>query len=60
MLPGVVPEPLGGAQRAPQEAITRLGEAIDGTLRDYAGLDGETLRQQRRQKFLSMGSIIPQ
>jgi acetyl-CoA carboxylase carboxyl transferase subunit alpha len=56
----IVPEPLGGAQRAPQEAIARLGEALDETLRQYNGLDGETLRRQRRQKFLAMGSIIPQ
>jgi acetyl-CoA carboxylase carboxyl transferase subunit alpha len=56
----IVAEPLGGAHRAPQEAITRLGEAIDETLRPLAGLDGETLRHQRRQKFLAMGSIIPQ
>jgi acetyl-CoA carboxylase carboxyl transferase subunit alpha len=51
----VVSEPLGGAHRAPQEAIARLGEALDEALRPLAGLDGETLRRQRRQKFLAMG-----
>src|ERR1700676_3739391 len=51
----IVPEPLGGAHRAPQEAITRLGEAIEAALRPWARLDGETLRGQRRQKFLAMG-----
>jgi acetyl-CoA carboxylase carboxyl transferase subunit alpha len=56
----IVAEPLGGAHRAPQEAITRLGEAIDEALRQHAALNGETLRRQRRQKFLAMGSIIPQ
>jgi acetyl-CoA carboxylase carboxyl transferase subunit alpha len=56
----VVAEPLGGAHRAPQEAVRRLGDAIDETLRPYLGLDGETLRRQRRQKFLAMGSIIHQ
>jgi hypothetical protein len=29
-------------------------------LRPLSGLDGEALRRQRRQKFLAMGSIIPQ
>src|SRR5580692_6988913 len=53
----IVSEPLGGAQRAPQEAIARLGEAVDEALRPLARLDGETLRRQRRQKFLAMGSI---
>jgi hypothetical protein len=33
-----------------------LGEAIDEVLRPLAGLDGETLRRQRRQKFLAMGN----
>ena len=56
----IVAEPLGGAHRAPPEAIARLGEAIDDALRPYAGIDGETLRRQRRQKFLAMGSNIPQ
>jgi acetyl-CoA carboxylase carboxyl transferase subunit alpha len=56
----VVPEPLGGAHRAPEEAIAKLGDAIDDALRPHAVLDGETLRRQRRQKFLAMGSIIPQ
>jgi acetyl-CoA carboxylase carboxyl transferase subunit alpha len=56
----VVSEPLGGANRAPQEAIARLGEAIDEALRPLIRLDGESLRRQRRQKFLAMGSIISQ
>jgi acetyl-CoA carboxylase carboxyl transferase subunit alpha len=56
----IVAEPLGGAHRAPQEAMTRLGEALDETLRPLVVLDGDTLRRQRRQKFLAMGSLIPQ
>jgi len=56
----IVAEPLGGAHRAPPEAIARLGEAIDEALRQHTALNGETLRRQRRQKFLAMGSIIPQ
>jgi acetyl-CoA carboxylase carboxyl transferase subunit alpha len=51
----IVPEPLGGAQRAPQEAVARLGDAIDEALRPLLPLDGATLRQQRRHKFLTMG-----
>ena len=56
----IVPEPLGGAHRTPRDAVARLGEALEEALRQYAGVDGETLRQQRRQKFLAMGSNIPQ
>src|SRR6202034_2142607 len=36
----VIGEPLGGAHRTPQEAIARLGEAIDETLRPLGRLDG--------------------
>ncbi|MGA7260683.1 MAG: acetyl-CoA carboxylase carboxyltransferase subunit alpha [Stellaceae bacterium] len=51
----VVAEPLGGAQRAPKEAIEQLGEAIEEALRPLLGIDGGTLRLQRREKFLAMG-----
>ena len=53
----VIAEPLGGAHRAPREAIAQLGEALDETLRQYATQGGDALRRQRRQKFLAMGSI---
>ncbi|HTZ37108.1 MAG TPA: acetyl-CoA carboxylase carboxyltransferase subunit alpha [Stellaceae bacterium] len=55
----IVPEPLGGAHRAPQEAIARLGEALDAALRQCGGVDGDTLRRRRREKFLAMGSNLP-
>ncbi len=51
----IVPEPLGGAHRTPKEAIARLGVALDEALRPLTTLDGDTLRRQRRQKFLAMG-----
>jgi acetyl-CoA carboxylase carboxyl transferase subunit alpha len=56
----IVAEPLGGAHRTPKEAVARLGDVIGETLRQYIGFDGETLRRRRRQKFLEMGTIIPQ
>ncbi|MGC2202225.1 MAG: acetyl-CoA carboxylase carboxyltransferase subunit alpha [Stellaceae bacterium] len=51
----IVPEPLGGAQRAPKEAIEQLGETLEETLRPLLAIDGNTLRLQRREKFLEMG-----
>jgi acetyl-CoA carboxylase carboxyl transferase subunit alpha len=51
----IVPEPLGGAQRAPKEAIATLGEALEDALRSLLAVDGDTLRLQRREKFLAMG-----
>src|SRR5499427_3757764 len=52
----IVPEPLGGAHRLPKEAVEQLGSAIDEALRPLLGLDGSTLRLQRREKFLTIGS----
>jgi acetyl-CoA carboxylase carboxyl transferase subunit alpha len=51
----IVPEPLGGAHRLPNEAVEQLGSAIEEALRPLLGLDGSTLRNQRREKFLAMG-----
>jgi len=51
----IVPEPLGGAQRLPQQAIAALGEAIEAALRPLLALEGKALRAQRREKFLAMG-----
>jgi acetyl-CoA carboxylase carboxyl transferase subunit alpha len=51
----IVPEPLGAAHREPAKAINALGEAIDNSLRELQGLDGNTLRAQRREKFIEMG-----
>jgi acetyl-CoA carboxylase carboxyl transferase subunit alpha len=52
----IVPEPTGGAHRAPKEAVEQLGAALDEALRPLLTLDGGTLRMQRREKFLAMGS----
>jgi len=51
----IVAEPLGGAHRLPKEAVDALGVSIDEALRPLLGLDGTALRDQRREKFLTMG-----
>jgi acetyl-CoA carboxylase carboxyl transferase subunit alpha len=51
----IVPEPLGGAQRSPKQAVEQLGAAIDEALNPLLALDGSALRNQRREKFLAMG-----
>ena len=55
---GVVAEPIGGAHRDPQAAMAATGEAIAGALAELRGLDRETVRQQRREKFLTMGRAV--
>src|SRR6266568_167087 len=51
----IVPEPLGGDHRVPQEAIAALGEALAETLRPLLARDGISLRAERRRKFLAIG-----
>jgi acetyl-CoA carboxylase carboxyl transferase subunit alpha len=50
----VVAEPLGGAHRLPQQAIAALGDAFEAALRGLLGRDGDSLRAERRRKFLAM------
>jgi acetyl-CoA carboxylase carboxyl transferase subunit alpha len=51
----IVKEPAGGAHRDPAAAIASTGEAIANALDEVAGLDRETVRRQRREKFLAIG-----
>jgi len=51
----IVEEPLGGAHRGREEAVRRLGEALAGALAELRGKDGDTLRRERRERFLAMG-----
>jgi acetyl-CoA carboxylase carboxyl transferase subunit alpha len=58
VIDSVVPEPTGGAHRDPRAAIAATGEAIANGLAELHGLDSETVRKQRREKFLDMGRSI--
>ena len=51
----IVPEPLGGAHRAPEEMIQRLGDAVAETLGRLDNQDGQALLDGRREKFLKIG-----
>jgi acetyl-CoA carboxylase carboxyl transferase subunit alpha len=52
----IVTEPMGGAQRAPREAIDAVGKAIEAMLGELSGKKPEALIKDRRQKFLDMGA----
>ena len=58
VIDSVVPEPTGGAHRDPQAAIAATGEAIATALTELRGLDRETVRKLRREKFLTMGRSV--
>ena len=53
----IVPEPIGGAHRAPEVAIDALSHALSSALGELAGMDAKALRADRRRKFLAMGTI---
>jgi acetyl-CoA carboxylase carboxyl transferase subunit alpha len=55
VIDAIVPEPMGGAHRDPAAAIAATGDAIAAALGELAGLDRETVRRQRRDKFLAIG-----
>ncbi|HEX8622227.1 MAG TPA: acetyl-CoA carboxylase carboxyltransferase subunit alpha [Allosphingosinicella sp.] len=50
----IVPEPVGGAHRAPADAIAALGEAIGEELDLLAGLSPAEVRADRRAKYLAI------
>jgi acetyl-CoA carboxylase carboxyl transferase subunit alpha len=55
IIDAIVSEPVGGAHRDPAATIATTGDAIATALAELRGLDRETLRRQRRDKFLAIG-----
>jgi len=55
IIDGVVTEPTGGAHRDPGAAIAAASQAINKALGELKGLSRDTVRRQRREKFLNIG-----
>ena len=55
IIDGIVTEPIGGAHRDPAAAIAATGEVVARAFAELKGLDRETVRRQRRDKFLAIG-----
>jgi acetyl-CoA carboxylase carboxyl transferase subunit alpha len=53
----IIPEPMGGAHRDPEAALTAIGDAIALALAPLRAMTPEALRARRREKFLTMGKI---
>ena len=51
----IVPEPLGGAHRAPAAAIASVGDTIAVALASLVTLSGPALIAARRDRFLALG-----
>jgi acetyl-CoA carboxylase carboxyl transferase subunit alpha len=52
----IVPEPTGGAHRAPAETMTAAADAISVALAALRPMSAQSLREHRRDKFLKIGS----
>lgn len=52
----IIPEPLGGAQRAQDDAIAAVGRSLESMLSSLEGRGRDDLIKARRSKFLDMGS----
>lgn len=53
----VISEPLGGAHRAPTDAMGKVGDAIEKAMTPLSELSTENLIRNRRNKFLEMGKL---
>ena len=51
----IIPEPLGGAHRARDEMIAKVGASLSLALKDLVNLDRKAILAQRHEKFLNMG-----
>src|SRR5882672_4595514 len=49
----VIPEPMGGAHRAPDEAIDAVGKVAAQAIGELSQFDPDTLRRRRQDKFLA-------
>jgi acetyl-CoA carboxylase carboxyl transferase subunit alpha len=58
VIDAIISEPVGGAHRAPTEAIDAVADQIAAGLKEMDGVSGEELLRQRRAKFLAMGRNI--
>ena len=55
IIDAIVTEPVGGAHRDPAAAIAATGEAVANALAEFRGADRDSVRRQRRDKFLAIG-----
>jgi acetyl-CoA carboxylase carboxyl transferase subunit alpha len=58
VIDAIVPEPVGGAHRAPLDAMDAVADQIAAGLKEMDGMTGDEILRQRREKFLAMGRNI--
>lgn len=58
VIDGVIPEPTGGAHRHPETVMASTRDAIANFLADFAGKGRLEIREQRREKFMAIGTTL--
>ena len=58
VIDGIIPEPLGGAHRAPEAAFAAVRDTLEMHMNQLVRIDPGQLRARRRDKFLQMGRGI--
>ncbi|WP_224703793.1 acetyl-CoA carboxylase carboxyltransferase subunit alpha [Devosia aquimaris] len=58
VIDGIIPEPTGGAHRHPDTVMNSSRDAIASFLREFADKSRLEVREQRREKFMAIGTNI--
>jgi acetyl-CoA carboxylase carboxyl transferase subunit alpha len=54
----IIPEPPGGAHRAPVDMARTLKDTLSKSLQELQAMTGKERRSQRYQKFRAMGQFL--
>lgn len=57
VLDGIIPEPLGGAHRNHAETFYNVRSVLEEALKQLSKLSSEQLKSQRREKYLTLGTV---
>jgi acetyl-CoA carboxylase carboxyl transferase subunit alpha len=57
LIDGIIEEPLGGVQKAPEQVMRNMRETLRSAFRELLQLSDEELLEQRYQKFKVMGQF---
>jgi acetyl-CoA carboxylase carboxyl transferase subunit alpha len=60
VIDNIIPEPLGGAHRHSATVIENVGKAVEKELEKLEKLTSEQIKQNRRERFLSIGRTLAQ
>jgi acetyl-CoA carboxylase carboxyl transferase subunit alpha len=57
IIDGIIPEPVGGAHRDGASTVSAAGDVIVQALTEFDDMTPDSIRKDRREKFLAMGRV---